>query len=179
MYKKLDGLGAKFPEAQPVHKGGVYVGTVHPQVAYRTGFVAPLTADARRGVLAIINWAPTYGLADKDRDDVALATGQELAKGKKKGETLRGMTTQARIGYVRELTGSSVADDEEQLIVEIFRAARASERPAIYRGVEGHPWRGDWIHGIRKDDDEIWNALKRYRLEILRNLINESRSGRP
>lgn len=72
-----------------------------------------------------------------------------------------------------------MADDEEALILEIFRTAHAAERPKIYQGVEGHPWRGDWIHGVTVDDDEIWNALKRYRLAILRNLINEASSGRP
>jgi hypothetical protein len=179
MYNKLAGLAAKFPAAKKVVKLKQDFGTVRPQLAFRNGFFLPLVADPHKGINAIIDWAPNYGLADKDRDDISLDTGNELMKGTKKGEKLAGMTTPARIGYIRELMGTSVADDEEALILEIFRTAHAAERPKIYQGVEGHPWRGDWIHGVTVDDDEIWNALKRYRLAILRNLINEASSGRP
>lgn len=179
MYNKLEGLAAKFPAAKKVVKLKQDFGTVRPRLAFRNGFFLPLVADPHKGINAIIDWAPNYGLADKDRDDISLDTGNELMKGTKKGEKLAGMTTPARIGYVRELIGTSVADDEESLILEIFRTAHAAERPKIYQGVEGHPWRGDWINGVTVDDDEIWNALKRYRLAILRNLINEASSGRP
>ncbi|MGH2531396.1 MAG: hypothetical protein ACRDJW_03720 [Thermomicrobiales bacterium] len=179
---QLEGLATKFEESKRVYKKRIYLGTVHPRGAYRNGFLTPLlpgTGDPKAGVLSIVHWAPNYGLAGWDRDDVSLATGQELANGMKKGENLKGMTTVARIRYVRELTGGFVGDSEEQLVVQIFATAPVAERPAIYRGVEGHAWTGDWIHGVFTSDDEIWNALNRDRLKAVKTLINAGWSGRP
>ena len=173
--EQVEDLAKQFPPSQPVHKGGVYVGTVRPQMAYTNGFAKPLFAKPKDGVLSIIHWVPSRGLGNKDRDDVALETGQELLAGKQPGQNLKGMTTPARIGYVRELTGGSVADDEAEMVVQIFATAAPAERPKIYQGVEGHPWSGDWFHGFTKADDEIWNALDKGRLKRLRKLINEGK----
>lgn len=176
---QLEGLAESFKEADRIYKLKMYLGTVHPRRAYRNGVLTPLLANPKAGVHSIIHWAPNYGLVGKDRDDVSLATGQELANGKKKGENLKGMTTLARIRYVRELTGGSVGGDEEELVVQIFETAPAAARPVIYKGVEGHDWTGDWIHGVFTSDDEIWNALNRDRLKSLKKLINAGWSGRP
>jgi len=150
-------------------------GDVHPKRGYIDGFVLPLAANPRDGILSIINWAPNYGLRGSDRDDISLATGEELNR---QGQ-LGGMTTTARVAYITELIGGSVAGDEEELVVRIFETAPAAERPRIYELVEGHPWTGNWIEGIRVSDDEIWNALNRSRLARLRTLINAGWSGTP
>lgn len=166
MREQLEGLAEKFPE---VNRG------VHPRRAYLEGFVKPLIASPFAGILSIINWAPNYGLRGVDRDDISLATGEEL-RGQKK---LAGMTTTARVSYIRELISGAVYGDEEELVVNIFETAPPAERPRIYELVEGHRWKGDWVRGIRVADDEIWNALRRSRLDRLRKIINQGWSGTP
>lgn len=145
----------------------------HPKRAYIKGFLDPIAIDAENGIRSIINWAPSSNpaLANEDRDDVALATGQELSKDKK----LAGMTTPARVDYIKELSGGYVAEDEEKLIVQLFETAAPSERAKIYSLVEGHEWQGDWVEGVFKRDDNIWNALSREKLMRVRDLINEAR----
>ncbi len=183
MRGQLEALAKEFPETEASDYKGVPLGTVRPRLGYTNGFLKPLlpgTGDPKGGILSIVHWAPSSGLGDKDRDDISLATGNELAKGtKRKGENLKGMTTLARIRYVRELTGGSVASDEEELVMKIFETAPPAERPAIYQGVEGHAWTGNWIEGYFKSDDEIYNALRSHRLKRLRDLINQGWSGRP
>jgi hypothetical protein len=127
--------------------------------------------NPRRGILSIVHWAPNYGLRGVDRDEISVVTGQELQR---QGR-LAGMTTEARVSYIRELIGGSVAADEEELVVQIFEAAPTGKRPAMYRSIEGHDWTGDWIHGVVTSDDELWNALSRSRLQRLRDLINAGR----
>lgn len=163
---RLDDLAKKFP---PTSYG------MHPQRGYLEGFVAPLVKDPRAGILGIINWAPTYGLSFKDRDDISVATGEELRSKNKLG----GMTTPARVGYIRELISGAVFGDEEELVVNIFETAPPAERPRIYQLVEGHPWKGDWVHGVFVSDDDIWNALRKSRLNRLRGVINQGWSGGP
>lgn len=164
MRKTLDDLATKFPKTQ-------YAGALTPQSAYLEGFVEPLARDPKTGVLGIINWVPNYGLREVDQDDISLATGEELNK---KGK-LGGMTTPARVGYIRELIDGSVAGDEQDLVVKIFETAPSTQRPIIYQQIEGHAWKGDWIHGWTVTDDDIWDALSRPRLDKLRTLINAGR----
>jgi hypothetical protein len=161
--KQLDALASEFAVVE--RRGS---GDVRPREAYVEGFVKPLANNPRAGLLGIIHWAPTYGLRAVDRDDIALSTGQELVRTSRLG----GMTTPARVGYIRELIGGSVAGDEEELVVRIFETAPASDRPLIYQQVEGHAWTGDWIHGWTISDDEIFNALNSTRLRRVRDLIN-------
>lgn len=166
---QLNNLQSSFPAVEHVVKRGVPLGDLHPRRAYLEGFVQPLASDPRAGILSVIHWAPNYGLRDVDRDDISLATGNELsATGR-----LSGMTTEARAAYIRELIGGAVAGDEEALVIEIFSTAVASERPNIYRLVEGHNWNGNWVEGVFVEDDDIWNALNHSRLRQLRTLINE------
>ncbi len=118
-----------------------------------------------------INWAPNYGLASNSKDDVSLATGQELDKKKQ----LDGMTTPARISYVKELIDGWVASDEQDLVMRIFETAAPSERPVIYKGVENHDWTGEFKHGVFTRDDDLWDALNKARLNRLKDLINAGR----
>ena len=160
--KQLDDLGARFPPTDP-H----LTGDLHPRRAYFDGFVAPIAANPRQAILSIINWAPSYGLASDARDDVSLATAQELLS---KG-MLAGMTFPARVNYVRELIDGWVTGAEEEMVVNLFSTAPAANRRFIYQAIEGHAWTGDWIHGAFKHNDRLWDALNRARLARLRTLI--------
>jgi len=162
----LDDLAQQFPEVDD--------GDVHPRQAYLKGFVKPLVDKPKTEFLSIINWAPNYGLHSTDRDDVSLETGEELQKAGR----LAGMTTKARVGYIRELIKGRVVSDEQELVISIFETAPASERPVIYKELEGHDWKGDWIHGVRVTNDDIWNGLNTERLARLKTLINQGTSGK-
>jgi hypothetical protein len=160
MHKKVAGLATQFDE---IKKG------VHPRRAYLAGFVKPIIDNPFKGLMGVIDWAPNYGLRSVDRDDISVATGEQLYKQGKLG----GMTTPARVKYIRELIDGTVFGDEEDLVIHIFETAPAAERPRIYQLVEGHKWTGDWIEGITVPDDDIWNALSRSRLRRLQRIINE------
>ena len=161
---ELEDLASEFPEVE-----SRWSGDLRPRQAYREGFLQPLCANPHAGILSIIHWAPSYGLRSNDRDDVALSVGKGLHD---QGD-LGGMTTLARVKFIKELIGGSVGSDEEQLVVNIFETASPTQRPIIYEGVEGHEWSGNWIQGIWVSDDDIWNALNRQRLRTLKRLINE------
>jgi phage gpG-like protein len=160
--QQLDDLALRFPVTD-----SHFTGDLHPRRAYVDGFVAPLAADPRKGILSIINWVPNYGLASGTRDDVSLATAQELQS---KG-MLTGMTFTARVNYIRELIDGWVTGAEEEMVVNVFATAPATERKLVYQAIEGHPWRGDWIHGLFKRNDRIWDALNRSRLARLKTII--------
>ena len=160
---QLDGLANSFDIVDRR-----WSGNLHPRQAYREGFVEPLARNPRAGLLSIIHWAPNYGLREVDQDDISLATGNEL----KAKRQLHGMTKLARAAYVRELIDGKVFSDEEALVVDIFSSAPASERPEIYRLVEGHAWNGNFVEGVTVSDDDLWNALNSANLKRLRTLIN-------
>src|SRR5207253_1649240 len=109
--EQLDDLGDRFPVTNP-HA----TGDLHPRRAYLDGFVAPIAANPFQAILSIINWAPSYGLAGGARDDVSLATAQELQS---KG-MLTGMTFPARVKYIRELIDGWVTGTEEEMVVNLF-----------------------------------------------------------
>jgi hypothetical protein len=159
----LENLASRFPEKDP-H----FTGDVKPKQAYLDGFVAPLVADPRAGLLNIINWAPNYGLAGNSRDDQALASGQELDRAKQLG----GMTTPARVAYINELLSGRTAKDEGALVVRIFETAPSTERRTMYMQIEGHDWTGDFKQGLTVSDDKLWNALTQSQLTQLRGIIN-------
>lgn len=160
--KQLDDLAMRFPPVDPR-----WTGDLHPRRAYQDGFVAPLVANPRQGILSVINWAPNYGLASGSRDDVSLATVQELqGKG-----MLQGMTFPARVNYIRELIDGWVTANEEEMVVNLFATAPAGEGKFIYQAIEGHAWTGDWIHGLFKHNDRLWDALNRNRLARLKTII--------
>lgn len=160
---ELNELGQRFPVVE-----SRFTGDLHPRRAYLDGFVAPLAARPREGILAVINWAPNYGLAGDSRDNVALQTGQQLDRAGRLG----GMTTEQRARYVRELIDGYTGGDEGELVVHIFQTAPTSERRALYQRVEGHAWTGDFRHGVLVTDDDIWDALSRGQLTRLRAILN-------
>lgn len=160
----LEELADRFPESQDPRG----VGNIYPRRAFRDGFVAPLVASPQAGLLHILHWAPSYGLASSSRDDQAQASGEELDRGGQLG----GMTTPARIAYINELIGGRTTESEGALVVRIFQTAPAGERRAMYRQLEGHDWSGDFKHGWLVSDDRLWNALTRSQLTQLRGLIN-------
>lgn len=164
IHGQLLALGESFPEEKDAAAS-----TVHPRQAYLNGFLAPMVANPLRGMLEILHWSPSQGdLRSVDRDDVAMITAGQLSD-----TELAGMTTPARVEYVRQLIDGSCAADEERMVVRIFETAAPAERPEIYRLVEGHAWTGNWIEGVFVDDDEIYNAIDdNDRLEHLRLLIN-------
>ena len=169
IFQQLVDLEQSFPKEQPVVVV-VNIGTLHPRQAYHRGFLEPLVNNPLRGILETIHWSPSQGdLRSVDRDDVALDTGQELDR----SGQLPGMTTPARVEYVRQLIDGSVGDDEEVLVMRIFESAAAGERPEIYRLVEGHAWTGHFIRGILTRDDDLVDALSNDRLDTLTKLINE------
>ena len=158
----LDDLAAQFPEVD-AH----WSGDLRPRQAYRDGFLAPLAADPRAGLLHILDWAPNYGLASIQRDDEALASGQELDR----DHQLAGMTTSARLAYLHELLGGITTSAEGALVVRIFETAAASERRGMYRQIEGHDWTGDFRRGVFVADDRLWNALTGAQRSQLRGLL--------
>lgn len=160
---ELEGLATQFP---PVDDE---TGDLEPRQAFLDGFLNPLSNDPFNQIVHTINWAPNYGLRGVDRDDISVMNGQEMER----QDLLPGMTTEARVSYIKELIGGSCdADDEGALVVRLFETAPAGERARIYELVEGHPWTGDWIEGMFVDDDDIWNALSREQLTRLRGIIN-------
>jgi len=159
----LQELADKFPVVDP-HA----TGDLKPKQAYLDGFLAPLVANPRAGLIHIINWAPNYGLASNSRDDQSLASGQELDK----AHQLNGMTTPARVAYIKELLDGYTADDEGALVVRIFETAPSGERRPMYRQIEGHDWTGEFKHGWTVSDDRLWNSLNKSQLTQLRGIIN-------
>lgn len=159
----LEELAAKFPEVD-----SRWSGNLQPRRAYREGFLAPLVADPRAGLIHVINWAPNYGLASNSRDDQSLKSGNELDG----GHQLGGMTTPARISYINELLDGYTAEDEGKLVVRIFETAPAGERRGMYRQIEGHDWAGDFKHGLLTTDDKLWDSLTSGQLTQLRGIIN-------
>lgn len=159
----LEDLANRFPETD-----SRFTGDLQPRRAYRDGFLAPLVANPRAGLIHIINWAPNYGLASNSRDDQSLASGQELDR----GHQLGGMTTPARVAYINELLDGYTGEDEGALVVRIFSTAPSGERRAMYRQIEGHDWSGDFRHGILVTDDKLWDSLTSAQLTQLRGIIN-------
>jgi len=168
MGDKITGLADNFPAVQ--ERGS---GDVKPRQGYIEGFLNPLLADPKKGLLEIINWAPNYGMLPGGQDQVALDTGQELDKEGK----LQGMTTEARVGYIDAVLGVAMSEPDMDLIERIFATAPPRERPEIYRRVEGHEWEGDWHEGWLKWDDDLYNGLDDDRLDRVKDLINEGFVG--
>ena len=162
LFKQLQDLEAEFKKSAELG--------LDPGEAYRKGFLIPMANDPLKGLLETIHWSPSQGdLHSTDRDDVALASAEELDKSGQLG----GMTTPARVEYVRQLIDGAVFPDEENMVMRIFETAAAGERPEIYGRVEGHPWKGKFIRGLFVRDDDLVDALSNDRLDRLTKLINE------
>ena len=168
--KELDGIAAKFPVKKSVVKKGIKFGTVHPQIAFLQGFVEPLVKNPKKEILNIIHWAPNYGLHSIHRNNIALATAKKLLKKR----ALGGMKLTGRVHYIKALIGGvKVSVEEEKMVLNIFATAPSFQRPIMYKLIENHPWKGNWVQGWNIDDDDLWNALSRSRLSKLREMINQ------
>ncbi|MDZ8188753.1 MAG: hypothetical protein RMX96_28370 [Nostoc sp. ChiSLP02] len=158
---KLEGMAAKFPENEDV--AGGWLGTVHPQAGFIHGFLEPLVANPLVGLRSIIDFNPSEGQAGFNEDDAVM---EETT------DDLPHLTLNQRADRVRALIGGWTGEDEGERVIEIFRTASVSDRPQLYRLVEGHAWTGDWIEGILTTDDDIVDALYRGQLDRLRDIIN-------
>jgi len=166
---QLQELGKQFPG--PTQEGPI---TIDARMAYRHGFLQPMERDPLSGLLDILHWSPkSPALSSGARGDLAVETGKQLEKQK----LLPGMTTPARIEYVKDLCGGRTGEDGETLVVRIFESAAAGERPQIYLGVEGHAWTGAFRGGFFKKD-LLFKKLSNERLDRLKVLINEG-VGKP
>lgn len=158
---KLDGMAAQFPDNQKV-KGG-WLGTVHPKAAFINGFLNPLLANPLVGLRSVIDFNPSEGQAGFNEDDVVMEEStNDLPK----------LTLNQRADRVRALIGGWTGEDEGERVIEIFSTASVTDRPQLYRLVEGHAWTGDWIEGVFTTDDDMVDALYRSQLNRLRDIIN-------
>ncbi|HMF12434.1 MAG TPA: hypothetical protein VKE94_09015, partial [Gemmataceae bacterium] len=156
---QLQELGKQFPG--PTQEGPI---TIDARMAYRHGFLQPMERDPLSGLLDILHWSPkSPALSSGARGDLAVETGKQLEKQK----LLPGMTTPARIEYVKDLCGGRTGEDGEALVVRIFESAAAGERPQIYLGVEGHAWTGAFRGGFFKKD-LLFKKLSSERLDRLK-----------
>jgi hypothetical protein len=177
IHDTLEAMANKFPPDEEVWQDTlwgyqVYLGTLHPQEAFRKGFFEPLVGDPLSGLRGIVDFNPSEGQAFFNEDDAVM----EEAATFKPGE-FAGLTLNQRAERIKALTGgtfNSVSDEEAEMVIRLFETARnPGDRPQLYRLVEGRAWTGNWIHGVFRDDDEIYNSLDRDQLDRLRALINE------
>jgi hypothetical protein len=85
---------------------------------------------------------------------------------------MAGLTLQQRISRTRELLGGSTGTDEGERIAQMFQSATPADARAIYQAIEGHAWKGDWIHGWTKNDDNLWNGLTSNQLGRVKAVLN-------
>lgn len=171
--RELAGMAGKFPESQEAE--GIF--TVHPRRAFLEGFLAPLSADARAGLLAIIHFSPTRGGLNAYKDDAVM---REINGGDGQAgmteEELAGLTLEQKAERVRTLVAgvwSWCGEDEGETVIRLFTAAGSGQRRTLYEMVEGHRWEGDFRHGLLTMDDDLWNSLTSSQLGRLRTLIGD------
>jgi len=150
---------------------------MHPRASYLKGFVKKLQADPKAGVLDIINWAP-HGMTDSHtasaaRESIADLEGKGAAGDKK--ENLGNMTLEQRVKFVNVLIKDawfgevSIADQDS--IIKVFASAVVSDRPEIYKQIEGHNWAGDFQRkwGSR---DNLYRVMNNKHVDTLKKTIN-------
>jgi hypothetical protein len=146
------------------------IGVLDVKAAYENGFLKPLTEQPLVGLRAIIDFNPSLGQASWNTDDAARADVEAMSADEKSGLTLNQRAD--RIKALVEGTLNYVDEDDGELVIELFKTAKPSDRAQLYRLVEGHAWEGDWRQGFWVDDDEIWNGLSKSQLDRLRTIIN-------
>ena len=164
---QLSGLASMVDAEKKTYKYGVYLGTVHPQAAYKNGFLAPLLSNPKQGLKDIIDFNPALGQANHNEDDAVIEEMDAMNE-----KQLSGMTLNQRVDRVRVLISGYGSEEDGENVIKLFKTAQPGERPKLYSLVEGHPWKGDWVQGVFVSDDEIWNALYRSQLNRLRDIIN-------
>lgn len=168
LYEQLHGMSEKFPESESVAWG--FLGTLAPRRGFLEGFFNPMAADPYMGLRRIIHYDPSRGQSGNNTDDAVMEDFERM-DGKK--ESLKGLTMEQRISRTRVLLGGNVGSDEADRIVEMFETAGGkSQARALYEGVEGHAWSGDWIEGWTVDDDDLWNGLSAAQLARVKTALN-------
>ena len=165
LHEKLGGMATNFPATQEVYKGGVWLGTMTPQRGYLEGFFQPIVNDPYSGMRRIIHYNPARGQASNNTDDAvmddfAAMDAKDATTGKTGHAGMKGLTLEQRISRVSELLGGYTGDDEGERITQVFETSHGSaDAKAIYRAVEGHDWKGDFVEGWTVSDDRLWNGL--------------------
>ncbi|MBL8620336.1 MAG: DUF4157 domain-containing protein [Myxococcales bacterium] len=168
LYEQLHGMSEKFPESQAVGWG--LAGTLAPRRGFLEGFFNPMAADPYMGLRRIIHYDPSRGQSSNNTDDAVM---EDFERMDGKHESLAGLTMEQRISRTRVLLGGSVGSDEAARVVEMFRTCGGrSQARALYEGVEGHAWSGDWIQGWTVDDDNLWNGLSQEQLATVKAILN-------
>lgn len=165
IYNQIISLKDQFPPREHID----WVGDVHPQHAYQTGFVDKLLADPKAGLLDVIHWVPhgvgAAAIVEHIKElDTAGGAGPETSN-------LAGMTTEQRAYHIRPMLEAGPGHEGQALIVRLFETAPAAERKRLYELIEHHPWQGDFVRGLAylgnrdllavKLDSEWLDKLKR------------------
>ncbi len=166
---KADSMDATKEVWDEVWGQPIYAGTIEPKKAYLEGFLAPLRANTRRELQAIVDFNPARGQAYHNRDDAIM---EEM--GAASEDELEGLSLNQRADRVRELIGGWTSGAEGEAVIDLFNTASPGDRRRLYQLVEGHAWTGDWRRGILTADDDIWNALYRGQLTRLAAIIEGS-----
>jgi hypothetical protein len=148
---------------------GIHLGDVHPRAAYLAGFVGNLQRDAKAGVLDIINWAP-HGMSTGYAPREAVADLEAKGTAGDKKENLGNMTMEQRVLFIRKLMADGKEDDQEA-IIKIFANTAVAERPALYKLIEGHDWKGDFQRSFGSRD-ELFKKVTDTRTDRLKDVIN-------
>jgi hypothetical protein len=158
-------LAARFPASQAI--------VLRPREAYLRGFVARLANDPRAGILDMVHWAPrgmSTGDASFDSARELDQQGEQEAVGTRR-ENLTGMTLEQRFNYLTQIL--EVEDDKHrQLVLRLFTTASPDDRRILYRRLEGHDWRRDFVHQT-KTSDRLYRYMSQGQVESLKNLLNE------
>lgn len=174
---KLGGMANQFPEKTAV-KGG-WLGSVTPRDGYLKGFFEPIVKDPYSGMRRIIHYNPARGQSYNNTDDAVMEDFDRMDEKDKKAkkaphESMKGLTLEQRISRTKELLSGYTAGDEGERIVQMFETTHdRAEARALYKGIEGHAWSGDWVQGWTVTDDDLWDDLSSSQLDRIKAVLNK------
>ena len=179
LHEKLGGMADKFPSSQQVWKGKIfYLGTMTPREGYLKGFFQPIVDNPYEGMRRIIHYNPARGQSGNNTDDAVMEDfermdAKDAAAHKKANTGMRGLTLEQRISRCKELLGGSTGDDEAERVTQMFETTHdMAEARALYAGIEGHAWGGDYVEGWTVDDDALWNGLNSSQAAKVKKILN-------
>ena len=176
LHEKLGGMADKFPDNEKVWKG--VLGTMKPREGYLKGFFQPIVDNPYEGMRRIIHYNPARGQSGNNTDDAVMEDfermdAKDAAAGKKANAGMRGLTLEQRIARCKELLGGSTGDDEAARVTQMFETTHdLAEARALYKGIEGHAWKGDYVEGWTVDDDNLWNGLNATQAATVKKILN-------
>lgn len=176
LHEKLGGMADKFPENEKVWKGAL--GTMKPRDGYLKGFFQPIVDNPYEGMRRIIHYNPARGQAGHNTDDAVMEDfermdAKDAAAGKKSNTGMRGLTLEQRITRCKELLSGSTGDDEAERVAQMFETSHdMAEARALYQGIEGHAWGGDFVEGWTVSDDNLWNGLNAAQAARVKKVLN-------